>query len=147
MRKNAHHKFAPPLASLLCLLPSLLSLALTSPAPAATPTPQLVTSAEVDAAIELAKKYLYTQQNKQGHWESAAEPPAFKNSRNIDGQWGGRTALAVYALLSSGESFRDTKLTPAIEFLKKTDMHGTYSLPSATTSPAPAPTTKPASKK
>jgi hypothetical protein len=40
----------------------------------------------------------------------------------------GATALAVYALLSAGDSHQDSRLIPAITYLKKTDTTGVYAL-------------------
>ena len=87
-------------------------------------------AAEVEAAISKAKRWLYSQQ-KDGNWElqqNSPKQPYPDNNKSDGGQWGGRTAIAVYALLDAGESARDEKLAPAIEFLKKAHIEGTYAL-------------------
>jgi len=94
----------------------------------------------VERAIVRAKEYLYEAQ-KNGNWEVTNTPVmddtekdengkiVRKSGQDVDGaQYGGRTALAVYALLAAGESPQSEKLKPAIEFLKKTPMRGTYAL-------------------
>jgi hypothetical protein len=84
--------------------------------------------AEVDQALEKAKAYLYAQQ-KNGNWEPSQSRNKDEGHHDTDGeQWGGLTAVATYALLSSGESPQDAKLKPAIEFLKKADLVGVYAL-------------------
>jgi hypothetical protein len=75
--------------------------------------------------------------NASGNWEVTDRPdrsnPHEKGNRRtgqeVDGhQYGGLTAIATYALLASGESPQNEKLKRAIEFLKKTQMTGTYAL-------------------
>ena len=83
--------------------------------------PSTPTTAEVDAAIARIKTYLYRTQNPDtGGWtspESEAGP-----------QKGGITALVTLALLASGESHQDERLTRAIKFLSQTKMEGTYAV-------------------
>lgn len=79
------------------------------------------TPAEVDAAIEKAQKFLYSQQTKDGNWE-----PKPKGGDNRD--WGGYTAIAIYALLASGESYQDPRIEKGIAFLEKEDLYGTYAV-------------------
>jgi len=85
-----------------------------------------------DNAIRLAQDYLFKNKTDDGNWEliparlpTGAGPFAGQNTRS--GQFGGRTAMAVYALLCSGVSPTDPRLVPAIEFMKKTDYTGVYS--------------------
>src|SRR5689334_22505091 len=88
------------------------------------------TSTEVDQALEKAKAYLYSQQ-KNGNWEESQkrETAGEHLSHDVSGdQWGGVTAVATYALLASGESPQDSRLKPAIDFLKKADIVGVYAL-------------------
>lgn len=89
------------------------------------------TPAEVDAAIARGKAWLYARQGKlhESTWEERAAPdpqgnPWFESG----GQWGGLTALSVYALLATGESHTDPRLVKAVEFLKQADINGTYAL-------------------
>ena len=70
----------------------------------------------------LQAEWLYDQQ-ELGTWESVAAPdPKEKTWVLAGGQWGGRTALATYALLAAGESHQDPKLGKAIEFLRRADL-------------------------
>src|SRR3954469_4834341 len=91
------------------------------------------TSKQVDAALEKARAYLFTLQNKNGTWDDTVVPPkpaeSAANARSPNGgQWTGETALAVYALLAAGESPQNPKLKPAIEFLVRSETAGTYAL-------------------
>jgi len=90
------------------------------------------TPEQVDAAIAKATAFIYSQQ-KDGLWETHPIPPTkeevAKRPSGVDGgQWGGVTALAVYALLAAGESPNDPRLVPAIQFLHTADIQGTYAL-------------------
>ena len=92
-----------------------------------------VTADQVDAAIDRAKAYLYAQQHPGGLWETATTlpPPAEQAISFGDterGQWGGQTALCVYALLAGGESYLDKRLVPSIKFLEAADLPGTYAV-------------------
>lgn len=79
-----------------------------------------VPPASIDAALERAKAYLYSQQ-KDGNWE--------QDMGDIHGdQRTGMTALVVYSLLSMGESAQDPRLIPAIDYLKKSSTDGVYAL-------------------
>ena len=74
------------------------------------PTPQ-----NIEKAIARAKQYLYDEQ-KNGTWEITTTPDESDESQDVGGaQYGGRTALAVYALLAAGESPQSEKLKPAID--------------------------------
>jgi hypothetical protein len=84
---------------------------------------------QIDAAIESGVKWLYSQQNSRGHWEQGEGPDQkAKAWQPSGGQWGGTTALAVYALLASGESAQDPRLVRAIEFLSSAKITGVYAL-------------------
>lgn len=96
------------------------------PAPAATPE-------QVDATIQKGVAFLYSKLNKEGNWEEVQKPelstPKDTKQINLKGrQWGGTTAIAVYALLAAGENPQDPKLKPAIDFLEKANIQGTYGL-------------------
>jgi hypothetical protein len=111
------------LTHVICL--SLALVILLSPAQAATPE-------QVDAAVKKAVEYIYKIQNSDGHWESGPSPgfPLKTDTANQaqSGQWGGTSALMVYALLAAGENPQDPRLAKAIEFLKKNEMIGIYTL-------------------
>jgi hypothetical protein len=77
-------------------------------------------SEEVEEALRRAKEYLYSQQ-RDGTWEHIG--PGGHGDQAT-----GPTALAVYALLVSGESAVDPRIARAIEFLKRTDATGVYAL-------------------
>lgn len=94
----------------------------------ACPLCRSATPQDVDAAIERAKEYLYSQQ-KDGNWErSPSRNPTTAPSELTGGQWGGITALCTYALLAGGERPEDPRIKQAVEFLLKADMVGTYAL-------------------
>lgn len=78
-----------------------------------------VDPARVDAALARAKEYLYKQQTGD-NWERELQ---FHGDQAT-----GHTALAVYALLASGESHTDPRIAKAVEYLKKTDTSGVYAL-------------------
>lgn len=108
---------------ILIVLFVCLGFALT-PARAAEPTP-----AEVKASIEKAKKYLYSIQKPNGTWDEPAPTKAGVIDNDVSqGQWGGQTAMAVYALLVCDEKPNDPKLAKAIEFLHTQTITGTYAV-------------------
>ncbi|MBC8106900.1 MAG: DUF4159 domain-containing protein [Anaerolineae bacterium] len=74
---------------------------------------------DVDAAINDAVKYLYSQQ-QDGKWEREFDKHGDQST--------GQTALAVHALLSAGESHQDERIVKAIDYLKKTPSTGVYAL-------------------
>jgi hypothetical protein len=74
----------------------------------------------IDEALNRASSWLYKQQTIDNTWE--------KEFENHGDQKTGQTALAVYALLVSGESHQDPRIVKAVEFLKKTDTTGVYAL-------------------
>src|SRR3954466_11617383 len=90
-----------------------------------------VTPQEVDRAIKRGVDWLYSQQNDKGNWEIAQQMSADarkEQSKPEGGQWGGYTALATYALLDSGETYRDKRVRDALEWLNKAPMIGTYAV-------------------
>jgi hypothetical protein len=75
---------------------------------------------DVDAAIARAKEFIYKQQKGDNFEDQKMKEPWV--------QTGGHTALAVYALLASGESHQDPRLAKAIDYLKKTESKGIYAV-------------------
>ena len=93
------------------------------------------TAAKVNDAVAKAKAYLYAQQTPDGTWEDVAGPvpPGQSKAQNDDqdpdaGQWGGRTSLALYALLAAGESPTEPRLAKAVAFVKTSKISGTYAV-------------------
>jgi hypothetical protein len=105
----------------LRLLACVVILVVTSPAQAA-PTPE-----QLEESVARAKAWVYAQQNEQT-WERRLTSRYTNSNDHTDGQFGGRTALAVYALLASGEKPTDPRLAPAIAWLETADVRGTYAL-------------------
>src|SRR5947208_16599414 len=66
----------------------------------------------IDSTISLSKKWIYKQQ-AEDNWEK----PIDKHGDQKTGQ----TALAVYALLTAGESPQDPRIVKAVDYLRKTD--------------------------
>lgn len=109
---------------LLRLVAFLLVFGFVFPAVARAATPE-----QIEESLNRAKEYLYTSQNEQGNWELVGVPdPGAELNVPKGGQWGGRTAIATYALLASGESPRDPRVAKAIDFLKKADIRGIYAV-------------------
>ena len=110
-------------------------LALASLARAAGPVPP-PSPIDVDAAITKGKAFLYSLQNADGTWETDPAPPAGPlkkpsadpNASADNNQYGGKTALAVYALLEAGDNGTDDRLKKAVAFLQKTASVSTYTL-------------------
>ncbi len=95
----------------------------------ALPAASAATPQEIENALARAKAWLYQQQNDQGTWETLPQPdPKASFNSHGGGQWGGRTAIATYALLAAGESPQDPRLARAIDFLKKADIRGIYAV-------------------
>ena len=94
---------------------------------------EAATPEQVEAAIEKGTKFLYSKLNKEGNWEEVPKPELStpKDTKQIDmkgRQWGGYTAIAVYALLAAGENPQEPKLKPALDFLEKANIQSTYGL-------------------
>ncbi len=76
-----------------------------------------VTDQEVGRAIEKMKRFFYEKQDpKTGSWEFRSATPGLDDYRD---QAGGETALVVQALLVSGESFQNPKISAALDFLRQ----------------------------
>lgn len=99
------------------------ALTLLTPPSASAATPE-----EVEQAIQKGVAFLYSQQ-RNGNWERApARDPGGKGYDVTAGQWGGRTAIATYALLAAGEKPLDPRIVEACNFLRKADIIGNYAL-------------------
>jgi hypothetical protein len=86
------------------------------------------TPAAIDKAIAAGREFIYKQQ-KNGNWENVAAPEKSANDQSPNnGNFTGQTALAVLALINSGESSSDARIKPAIDFLIKTPANGVYAL-------------------
>ena len=88
------------------------------------------TPEQVRASIRRGVDSLYrTQQAGGQQWEDVAAPnPEAKKWQPAGGQWGGKTALATYALLAAGENPQDPRLLKAVDFLKRADLVGLYAI-------------------
>ncbi len=96
----------------------------------ATSVAQCATSSE---SIARGVAALYGTLNAAGNWETVEQRDPYKPDENMlrtsGAQYTGRTALAVYALLSAGERVADPRLEKAIAFLKSSPSpRGTYAL-------------------
>jgi len=85
------------------------------------------TPQQIDAAITKAKKFIYSQQ-KNGNWELVQARDDGNSQSPNNGQFTGRTALALLALINAGESNQDPRIQQGIQFLIKTPTEGTYAL-------------------
>ena len=77
----------------------------------------------VARAIQRAKKHLWSRWGN-GHWP---EPAAFKNNAP-EYEYGGRTALYLYALLAAGEDPQGPRVTETLKWLSAAKMSGTYAV-------------------
>ena len=90
------------------------------------PAAASVTDQQVDDAIMKIKAYLYEKQDAEtGTWEFRSTPGGIK--RDVV-QRGAETAVVTYAMLVSGESYQNPKLSRALEFLQQLDPIGTYAV-------------------
>jgi hypothetical protein len=105
-----------------CLM-AAATVALFASVPARAATP-----AEVNAAIQKAKDYLYSRQAKDGSWENVpvADPKA--GQADVNGkQWGGLTAIATYAELAAGDTPQtESRLVKPVVFLQNANIQGIY---------------------
>jgi hypothetical protein len=106
---------------LCCLCLAALVTCIGTIAHAATPE-------EVDQAIAKGREYLLSKQTPAGHWEVVEAPTDKEQSSVMGGQWGGRTAIATYALIAAGEKPQSAKIQDAIKFLKQAQLRGTYAV-------------------
>ena len=119
--------FCPPRSICICLITTAFCSACASAAVAASQP----TAGKISAAIEKAKKWVYSHQHSGGHWEKESvrignDHPSYINMQGDT--FGGYTALATYALLAAGESPNDPRIRQAVEFLKEADVVGIYAI-------------------
>jgi hypothetical protein len=88
------------------------------------------TDAEVDKAIAKGREYLYGRMNaKTGNWEESEKADLKKGWNDVKGkQWGGPSAIAVYAILASGENWQSPRLAPGLRFVMNANIVGNYAL-------------------
>jgi hypothetical protein len=88
------------------------------------------TAAQVQAAIDKGRAFLLSQQHEKGQWEADDQRVGKGHdwSKMQGDTFGGFTALATYALLSSGSSCNDPPIQKAVKFLRRVDMDGVYAL-------------------
>ena len=114
----------PVWLALIAVAGGLLALSSTRASAASTPE-------AVDAAIKRAVAGIYSVKNGST-WEVTPTRQTTGDPGQVwseaGGQWGGRTALAAYALIAAGEDPEDPKLAPAIKWLKTADIVGVYAL-------------------
>jgi len=88
-----------------------------------------VDSEDVQAAIRGMVDFLYGSMTPRGDWEEVANRAGYKGheheGKKLD-EYGGRTALAVLALLYAGEDPKNEKLAKALKFLTEVELTGTY---------------------
>ena len=84
--------------------------------------------ADVERAIKQGVKYLYSVQSEDGNWDFILKPNDKGLYSGGTKQACGPTALAVYALLSAGESPTDPRIEKALAYLKKTPSAGSYAI-------------------
>lgn len=90
------------LALAVALLPARKAFAQAKPAP-----PREVTDEDVDRGIEELKRYIWNQQQTDGHWSlNVWKVPA-----------GGATAINCLAMLEAGESYNNEKLKKGLQAL------------------------------
>jgi len=111
-------------------LPVAALLALTLGLSIAPVSRAAVTPDEVKKAIDKGRAFLLSKQLPAGRWETPNKREGTDHDwEHMQGDaWGGYTALCTYALLAAGEKAQDPKMAAAIEFLKKADIMGIYSI-------------------
>lgn len=109
------------LGLLVSVITIVLGLSLSPRCFAATPQ-------EVEKAIKKGVAFLYSQQNDEGSWDAVLKPGENGKFPGDVRQSGGPTGLAVYALLTAGESPKDPRILKAIDYLKKVPPEGTYAV-------------------
>jgi len=85
--------------------------------------PQDLTDREIEWAVEAIKDGLYQRQNEKGTWERRYPQGALSH---LNSHQGGQTSLAVFALISAGESYQEKSLQPALDFLLSHKSDYTY---------------------
>ncbi len=107
---------APPIAMLWPMRTVVLLIVLSLSMPAWAQPADL--HARVDSAIQRAAENLWAQRG-QDHWPEAV---AGSNPREL----GGRSALAVYALLAAGQSHQDPRIVQTLAWLRQLEPEGVY---------------------
>lgn len=79
-----------------------------------------VTQQQIDDGIQRLKAALYKLQKPDGSFENKTD--------NTHRPLGGETSMAVYALISAGESYQEPRLRRAIAWLEETKIVSTYSM-------------------
>lgn len=114
---------------------ALAMLIACAPAPSASAQKAAqLTDAEVDKAIEDIKKFFYDAQDPvTGGWYGSYHKGPEDGKPDKDGKvtnknaWG-PTAMAVLALIASGESPQNPKIAKALELLAQVEISGVYAL-------------------
>ena len=83
------------------------------------------TAQQVEAAIQKAKDWLYSQQ-RDGNWQTDHKP--YLEHGMYYHQNGGETALVTYALLAAGESSADPRIHKAVKYLLNCKTDDIYAL-------------------
>lgn len=81
--------------------------------------PARLTEKAVDTAVVKAVEYLKKQRQPWNHWDAAEKPTG-------DMHWAGDSALALLALLTSGESPHDAVIAKDLDWLAAQSLQGTY---------------------
>ncbi len=104
---------------------TILGILLMAAATARTQPPTEWDDQAVAKSIEAAKKYLWGRWlPEEGHWP---EPrPGLPDTRSVN--YGGQTALCLYALLAAGENPGDERVAKTLQWLARTPMRGTYAV-------------------
>jgi hypothetical protein len=113
-------RFRPLAPGFAGVLVAVLCTAFARPAFAVDPK-------QITTAIDKGLKYVIDRQ-KDGHWEEVSSKISGDESDTRSGQYTGRTALAVWTLLSGGKSASDPAVAAGIKFLEKTPTDGVYAL-------------------
>lgn len=103
----------------------LIFAALLASSPAHAQAGPKVTDKEVDEAIQKIKDYLYDAQDESGAWFGAYHTgPQGGQDKNF---WG-PTAMALLALITSGESPQHPDIAKGLKLLAEVEFHGVYAL-------------------
>lgn len=91
---------------------------------AITGTASAVTQKQVEDGIERLKIAIYKLQTDDGSFETKPKG----DGGHAGAAHGGETAMAVYALITAGESYQDPRIKKAIKWLAENEITGTYAL-------------------
>ena len=81
----------------------------------------------IQKAIDRGTAFLWSQWNEKTCWDPA-RPEFGKEDYRAVSNYGGQTALCVYALLACGASPQEARLAKSIDWLGRQKMDGTYAL-------------------